>query len=180
MLIGRGDASDLGLACDAAVRILATRGVGALSVRAIAAEMNLTGPALTHRWDNKARLWGLLITRIGERWLQALERAVSDRGPAGMMPSTPMEVEDAQVWLCLSDLGRSDPDLSLRVADVADQERGLLLTALEATHEARLPGPVVDAMHAVAVGLRQSVCSVGQPMATDRAARAWQVVAGRG
>ncbi|MFB9312359.1 TetR/AcrR family transcriptional regulator [Nocardioides plantarum] len=172
---GRGDMSDLGRACDAAVHLLATRGAGGLSVRAIAHELNVTGPALTHRWDNRARLWGLLVSEIGDRWLREVRRAVYDRGPAGLVPSTAEEVADACVWLTASDLGRTDPVLSFRVADVLEQERALLRRALEERAGRRLADAVVDALHATAVGLRDRVCSVGQPFPGDQALVAWHL-----
>ncbi len=168
------DLSDLGRACDAALRVLATRGGGALSVRAIATEMDLTGPALTHRWDSRARLWQLLTSEIGDRWLREVGRAVRDRGPEGLLPLTTEEVEDARTWRAMADLGRSDSNLSGRVADNADRERGMLRFELESEVSARLPDPVVDALHAVAVGLRERLCSRDQPMTPARAVEAWR------
>lgn len=89
-----GGLGDLDRACDAAVDILRTRGSAALSVRAIAHTMNLTGPALTHRWDNKAMLCGIthsddeLSFRVAqvvlaERDLLARELAWVNNEPAG-------------------------------------------------------------------------------------------------
>jgi AcrR family transcriptional regulator len=174
MMFSTGYGSDLDRACDAAVHLLGTRGAGALSVRAIAQEMNLTGPALTHRWDNKARLWSLLVSEIGDRWLRVVERTVREDGPVGLLPSTAEQVVAARVWLAAADLGRTDPDLSYRVADALAEERGLLRRAIESDVGRRLPDPVVDALHSTAVGLRERVCSVGQPWSAVEARTAWQ------
>ena len=173
-MYGNGDGHDLERACDAAVHLLQTRGADGLSVRAIAHELNVTGPALTHRWDNRARLWRLLVSEIGDRWLREVRRSVREHGPGGLVPVTVDEVSDARVWLRAADLGRTDPDLSFRVADTVSQERALLRTAIESPVGHRVAAPLVDVLHAAAVGLRDRVCSVGQPFPGDQARTAWE------
>lgn len=168
---GTGYGSDLDRACDAAVDILLTRGPDALSVRAIAQELGVTGPALTHRWENKERLWRLLVSRVGERWLQAVAQAVRDEGVPGLVPSTEAQVADAWVWLAVADLGRHDQDLSFRVADTLSEERGILREELESTVGHRLPDPVVDALHATAVGFATACAPAGRRGRPSRRAR---------
>jgi AcrR family transcriptional regulator len=159
----------------AANRILATRGLGGLSLRAIAAEVRISLGSLTSHYDNRTRLMHLLVQLASRAWLEDIRYRMRGEGILAFLPADEDGVEDTRVWLSWCELGRSDPAIRGTVYDIRLDERVLLDRATREwfdEHDAKgagLDDDGLDIAHAVVQGLRQAICSLGDPMPVERA-----------
>jgi AcrR family transcriptional regulator len=106
---------------EAVWRVLAARGFGGLTLRAVAAEMNASTGLLTHYFPNKKALVAYALDVADERTetrarsaapaegLPALRAALMD-----VLPLTPEAAAMNRVWVSSWDGSLGDPDLSAR------------------------------------------------------------------
>lgn len=100
-------------------RVLAARGVGGLTLRAVATEMGATTGLLTHYFPSKKHLVSYALTLLDEH------RTATRRGHAGpdglgtlramlldMLPSTPEAAADNRIWISSWDTALAAPDLA--------------------------------------------------------------------
>ncbi|GIG56606.1 TetR family transcriptional regulator [Longispora fulva] len=107
-------------------RVLAARGFGGLTLRAVATEMGATTGLLTHYFPNKQDLLAHALTLLDERratrprrvaapaaeGLAALRAALLD-----ILPLTPEAAADNRIWVSSWDAALADPDLAAGHAD---------------------------------------------------------------
>lgn len=171
MLLRPAACEPIEIATDAAVHIVRDGGIRALSVRAIATRMGVTAPALLQRYDNRARLFRLVVAHVGDRWLWWAGSQWQLDGIAGLLPQEAEAIAHAHVWLAFQDLARNDLELGPFIAKVRDGERSMVERTLRrdpgwlsASHEAS-----TDLAVAAVEGLRVSMCSPTEPLPAVRA-----------
>jgi hypothetical protein len=91
---------------DAAVHLLATRGLRDLSSRAIARHLGISGPALTLQACRTEQL-RLLVVALGRRWVRWSDSSYGVDVPA-RLPETEDELHGVRVWTALAELARGE------------------------------------------------------------------------
>ena len=131
-------------------RVLAARGFGGLTLRAVAAEMDATTGLLTHYFPNKQTLVRHALKVAEEhsetraRWaaeepgLAALRAALLD-----VLPLTPEAVAMSRVWVSFWDAALGDTDLGASQTGRYERWRGRLRGHVEAAQDrGELPADV--------------------------------------
>jgi len=118
---------------EAVWRVLAARGFGGLTLRAVAAEMNASTGLLTHYFPSKKALVAYALDVADER-TESWDRAVAPA--AGMaalrtalidvLPLTPEAAAMNRVWVSSWDGSLGDPDLSARETERYERWRSRL------------------------------------------------------
>jgi len=160
------DTADRADAVAAAVaRIIAGRGVAALTVRAIGAEAGISPASLLQHLGSKQHV----LQISGHLWVRAWAQQRASRswveGTAAFLPPTEDDLNEARVWCGLHEIGRTHPGVGLALCRDAEVERALLDRVTGEVHT----GDGLDALLALVHGLRLAVCALEEPMALSHA-----------
>ena len=148
---------------DATSRLILTRGVDALSLRAIAAETGLSASTLLHHLTDRTRLLRLCAARFVKRHMDEVGYRVRLESEHALLPRTPEEIRDMRVWFAWRELGRSDDGIAHFMADYREQERLLLGVTLRRRSGTVPEEPELDAAMAVATAAFQWFLDHGHP-----------------
>ncbi len=154
-------------------KILLERGLGGLTLRALASEARISLGSLTSHYENRPRLLHLLAQWSGDIWVSSISERVWTDGVLAFLPldddspghSFEATIDGTRVWLSWCELARSNPDLRGTVRDVRGEERHVLDRATDR----RLDTDALEVTLAIMHGLREAVCSGDEPMQLDRA-----------
>jgi len=169
-----GRADDIRLAAN---YILATRGIGGLSLRAIASTVRISLGSLTSHFESRTRLIHLMVQLSSRAWLDSISYRTRSEGVLGFLPSDEQGAEETRVWLSWCEIGRSDPAIRGTIHDIRLDERALVRrvtsTLLEDLGHGReeLADDDLDIAVAVIHGLRQAICASEAPMTPEDARR---------
>ncbi|WP_395695165.1 hypothetical protein [Nocardioides sp.] len=149
----------------AAVHVIETEGLGALSVRRIAGVLNLNPSTLLAHLTDKTRIVGLVISRVGDQLVSSLRGAAVRRGaPALVLDSETLRL--ARAWLALVEMARADDGLGAIVAArEVDLGRAIGAVAGLSAHDALTRDVVVCAVS----GLWAARTARCDPMPAERA-----------
>jgi AcrR family transcriptional regulator len=160
----RPDAADEAeMLTDAAHAVVLEHGLGGLSIRAIARQIGVTGPALTQRWGGagsaRDRILRVVVRTFGERWTQWSRWPLIDVQPALSLPMTDDEVAGVRTWLALDALARGEAaagnsDLAVIVAEIQAAERREVEYMVRGGDGERLGAEAAAGICVVAAGLR--------------------------
>ena len=153
------------LIAEAAQRLILTKGMPALSLRAIAAEVGISPATLVHQFTHWARLRGYLAVRCRQERLQRVLRRSPAEGVLAFLPADEDDVDHARVWLAWSDLTRSEAGF----ADVQALFRDEQVAMLDALTGRTLDEARLDLLVAAADGLTVRVCDRAAPLTLERA-----------
>lgn len=168
------------LLTDAALRVLAEDGLLGLSVRAIAARIGITGPALTQRWKGdrgaRARILQIVVLTFGERWHYWSRGPLLDSPPTLSLPRTEDEREGVRAWLAFHELARSEqasgnPHIATAVAHTDQLERDQVWDKARGADGRPLPEPSIVGLCALAEGLRVALVAPTPAIGVDSAER---------
>jgi AcrR family transcriptional regulator len=147
-------------------RLIARGGLGAVTMRASAAESGVSASSLVGQFTGRDRMLAITTWRCGHERLRDIGlRSRSGGGMLTFVPSTEGELRDTRVWLALCELGRSHPDIALKVAALRLEERELI----DAILRRQLDEPALDGVVALVEGLGVGVCAPGEPLPPERA-----------
>jgi AcrR family transcriptional regulator len=146
-------------------RVLVTRGVFGLTLRAIAEESRISSGSLLHHFGSRERVLIVAAGRTGRWLIKAIEDEAWEAGVAAFVPGDDDMVLLTRAWLGWCELWRSEPVLD----QVVDGVRANELHALAAVHDLRLSRPDLDTLTALVEGLRSAVCAPRNPMPPSRA-----------
>jgi AcrR family transcriptional regulator len=150
---------------DAAIHLIETDGVTALTVRKLAGVMRLSPSTLTSHLTDKHRMIDLVTKTVGSRLVRSLELGAIRHGILGFVP----EDEDLRLvraWLAMSELARADDQLGGGIAHIERELRDALASV------ARVPASdtlTLDALAAVVTGLWTARCDRVEPSSAGRA-----------
>jgi AcrR family transcriptional regulator len=160
------DTADRADAVAAAVaRIIAARGVAALTVRAIGAEAGISPASLLQHLGSKQHVLQVSAHLWVGAWAQQRASRSWAEGTAAFLPAIEDDLHDARVWCGLHEIGRTHTGVGRTLCRDAQVERALLDRV---TGEV-LTGDGLDALLAVVHGLRLAVCAAELPMTLGRA-----------
>jgi AcrR family transcriptional regulator len=143
------------LILDAATALLATGGVGAVQVRAVAHRVGMTDAGVTHHFGNREQLLAELL-RDGGRRLRTALRDVLDSWLAGGADLVEL-IDSLRTFYAR---GYAELATALHAAGWRDPGVGLLDPVVDALHHRRPPGsPLADT--------RLAVAALHQAMATE-------------
>ncbi|GAB2721820.1 TetR/AcrR family transcriptional regulator [Kitasatospora kifunensis] len=120
-------------------RVLATRGFGALTLRAVAAEMNASTGLLTHYFPNKQALLRTALEVLDQRNQERPRRATPTEGLAALravlldvLPLTAEGADANRIWVSSWDVALADPELATEHAERYRRSRTKLTRHVEA------------------------------------------------
>jgi AcrR family transcriptional regulator len=146
-------------------RVLVTRGVFGLSLRAVAAESGISAGSLLHHYQSREHMLRVAAHRTGRRLVRAIESDSIWIGVEAFLPGDDDTLLLTRAWLGWCELWRSEPWLEPTIQELRGQE----LVALAELHEHRLSRPDLDTLMALVEGLRSVVCAPRRPMPRQRA-----------
>ncbi|MGW7432284.1 TetR/AcrR family transcriptional regulator [Streptomyces sp. NPDC054861] len=104
---------------EAVWRVLADRGFGGLTLRAVAGEMGATTGLLTHYFPSKRALLRTALEVLAERSERRPRRTASSQGLAALraalldiLPLTPEAAAANRIWVASWDIALADPELA--------------------------------------------------------------------
>jgi AcrR family transcriptional regulator len=150
---------------DAAVYLINTEGIAALTIRKIATVARLSPSSVISHLDNKSRLTDLVAKRIAERLDRQLGARVRHVGVLALVPDEGA-LELVRAWLAMCELARGDDALAVSVAHVEQSQRDLVQWACRLTPDDDL---TLDAMQAFVIGVWTAMCARIEPMSAARA-----------
>lgn len=146
-------------------QVIARGGLRALSVRAVAKEMDLSPSSLLHQFTDQARLFRVAAARIGSARMDHVSYRSTDEGVLAFVPRSEHELEQARVWVAFQELARTDADIGSVVAHLRGKQREVL---------ARIGRDVldesgVDALAALVEGVVAAMLLTEDPLTAERA-----------
>jgi len=153
------------LLTDAAIHLIETDGVTALTVRKLAGVMRLSPSTLTSHLTDKHRMIDLVTKTVGGRLVRSLELGALHHGIFGFVP----EDEDLRLvraWLAMSELARADDQLGGGVAHIEQELRDALASDARVASSDTL---TLDALTAIVRGLWTARCDRVEPIPAARA-----------
>lgn len=149
----------------AARRLIAERGLPALSLRAIAGEAGIAPATLVHQFTHKTRLWGYLVVCAKHDLVHAIWARSRSEGVLAFLPATADDLVDMRVWLAWCELARSDETVAGAITGFREEQRGMLdILTDQSLDEAGL-----DVLVALVDGLSAAVCAREDPLPLERA-----------
>ena len=97
--------------------LVASGGVAAVSYRAVAARIRLSPSTLHHHFPDRAHLLKIVASQMSRYRLEHFADRIRGEGLAAMVPETADDVRDTVVWLAFHDLARTEPMLTLVMAE---------------------------------------------------------------
>jgi AcrR family transcriptional regulator len=135
-------------------RVLAERGFGALTLRAVAAEMGASTGLLTHYFPNKQALLRTALEVLAEQSAQRPRRVAPDEGLAALrtllLDVLPLDADSTagnRIWVGSWDVALADPELAAEHAERYRRSRVRLTEQVEiAQRRGELPAgtPAAD------------------------------------
>lgn len=133
-------------------RVILRAGLARASVRAVAQEAGLSVGSLRHYFSTQRELQVYSLQLINERAHErytAVDRSlpVRERVESSMwavLPVTPEQVEEHQVWLAFRNESATDPELAELVAEDRAMSLGLARQAVTALRDAGQTNPGID------------------------------------
>ena len=150
---------------DAAVHLVETHGVEALTLRRLASTLRLSPSTLVFHLDNKQRVLDLITKFVGADVVQSVERESIGCGLDAAVPDDE-QVRTVRAWLALSELARGDADRDAAVTRVQAELRHVLGWLAQLPPDDDLGR---DVLLAVTSGLWVARCSRTDPMSVDAA-----------
>ena len=150
---------------DAALHLIETEGLEALTLRRLAAVMRLSPSTLTSHLTSKHRMIDLITKRTGQRLLTSIEVRLSRVGLAAFVPDED-QLTLVRGWLALSELARTDEETGLAVVDLESELRHTLgwAGAVPARDElTRI------ALHGLTTGLWRAMCAPAEALSEHQA-----------
>ncbi|MEV4944957.1 TetR/AcrR family transcriptional regulator [Streptomyces sp. NPDC053755] len=128
-------------------RVLAERGFGGLTLRAVAGEMGATTGLLTHYFPNKRALLRTALDVLAERTEQRPRRGAGGQGLVALraamldvLPLTPEAAASNRIWVSSWDVALADAELAAEHAERYRRSRaGLTAHVEEARRRGELP-----------------------------------------
>jgi AcrR family transcriptional regulator len=150
---------------DAAIHLIETDGVTALTVRRLAGVMRLSPSTLTAHLTDKHRMIDLVTKTVGSRLVRSIEFGGLREGISGFVPEDE-QLRLVRAWLAMSELARADDQLGSGAAGIEQDLRD----ALAAVARLRVRDTLtLDALVAVVNGLWRARCDRIEPIAATRA-----------
>ena len=150
---------------NATIHLINTEGIESFTIRRLAAVARLNPSTITSHLDNKWRMTDLFTKRVAERLHRAIGSNVRLAGVLAFVPDDEL-LPLVRTWLAMCELARADDGHSSGVASKQREFADLL-------HWACRFGPddeiVLDAMHALVVGIWTARCARIEPMTSERA-----------
>ncbi|RKN40829.1 TetR/AcrR family transcriptional regulator [Streptomyces hoynatensis] len=144
---------------EAVWQVLAARGFGGLTLRAVAAAMGVSTGMLTHYFPSKRALVTHALDLLEENTAQRSRRARPSAGLGGaravlldLLPLTPADAGRSRIWVSSWDLSLADDALSAQQADRYTRLRATLRPFFE-TARARGEIPAGDPEHLAAAAV---------------------------
>lgn len=152
---------------DAVRRVVLRGGLPALTVRAVAAEVEMSPSSILHQFDDKSRLLRVAAVSAGRTRLRAIEGGARRSGLGALLPSDREQLDRDRVWLAFVELARSEPDVAQVVGHHRAEERRILGRIADLGPD----DPAVLALAAVIEGLVSAMVTSASPLALDQAER---------
>lgn len=140
---------------DMAIAMILENGLGAVTVRGVAAKIGIAAPTLLGWYGTAERVRFIVGQTYCARWVQWIQRRAFRDGPFALLPLTEDEVGWTRVWEAILELGRLDEDVALCIEDAVAFERHLAGQTVVAD---------IDEVMALIDGLRQAVTRMRSPM----------------
>lgn len=150
---------------DAAVYLINTEGIGALTIRKIAAVAHLSPSSVTSHLETKQRVIDLATKRIAHRLDHQLDLRVRYDGVLALVPDDDT-LELVRAWLAMCELARGDEALAESVAYLEQGQRYLVQSACRLAPDDNV---TLDAMLALVVGVWSAMCARVDPMSSAQA-----------
>jgi AcrR family transcriptional regulator len=150
--------------------LVVTGGVAAVSYRAVAGRIGLSPSTLHHHFPDRAHLLKVVAGRMSRYRLQHFADRIRGEGLAAMVPETADDVRDTVVWLAFHDLARTEPMLTLVMAEARLNERQGICSALEAVGVSMSTSiEAAEAIQLCLEGLESARARQEDPMTYERA-----------
>ena len=146
-------------------QVISRGGLRALSVRAVAKEMDLSPSSLLHQFTDQSRLFRVAAARIGNARLTQVSYRSIEEGLLAFVPRTEHELEQARASVAFQELARTDADIGSVVTDLRNQQRELL----ERIGRGVLDESGVDALAALIEGVLAAMLLTDSPLTAERA-----------
>jgi AcrR family transcriptional regulator len=150
---------------DAAVYLVTSEGIGALTIRKVAAVARLSPSSVTSHLENKQRMIDLVTKRIADRLDHQLGSRVRRNGALGLIPDDEA-LPLVRTWLAMCELARGDDALAESVSYLEQGQRDLVQWACRLAPRDEL---TLDAVQALVVGVWTAMCARTEPMPSARA-----------
>jgi AcrR family transcriptional regulator len=151
---------------NATIHLINTDGIESFTIRRLAAVARVSTSAITSHLDSKWRMTDLFTKRIADRLHREIRTNARLSGVRAFVPDDEL-LPLVRTWLAMCELARADDGLSEGVAYVQQDFLNLL-------HLACRLGPddevVLDAVHALVVGIWTARCARSNPMSSEHAA----------
>ena len=108
---------------DAAHVEVLRQGSAFVSLRSLAARMDMTPSGLVHLFGGKRPMLATLAGCYGSRWTGCFGPRIGWEGVLGALPRDEQEREGTTVWLALQALGHAEPGVAEQVDRVRAEER---------------------------------------------------------
>ena len=144
---------------DAASRLIVAGGVQGISLRAIAAELDLSPSTLSAQYTNRERLVRVTAGGFIRRWAAQISARTVREGALGHLPADESDLSGTRVWLAWCEVARTAPDVGLVVGTALREERESLAWALGYP-----PEDDVALLSALIAGLREAICRSLDPL----------------
>ena len=162
----RIDYSDRGDFVTGAVeRLIMQRGLGALSMRAVAEECELAPSTILHQYTNRARLLQVTAVKTAAARLRWMDYRAWTDGALAFLPDTERQVELTRIWLAFVELGRSADD----IGEIVEHWRGQEREVLARVAGSEIGEAALDALVAVVEGLVGAMFATRGPLEVGRA-----------
>jgi AcrR family transcriptional regulator len=153
-------------------RLIATAGVPALSLRAVAAASGVSPSGLVAQFGGRDRMLEVSAGILGRARIEAILRRRGE-GVLAFLPASDDSVVDTRVWLGVCELGRGHVGVGYRVSATRREERQLLGWVLDGAPD-RVDGEALgdddlDTLMAVVDGLNAGLCDPDDPLHLSRA-----------
>lgn len=145
--------------------VLADGGPKALTLRAIARQVNLSPASILHHYGSLDRLLTVAAAQSAHDHLEAIRFRTGGEGVAAFLPYTAEDLVFMRAWLGWLELWRSATNVEGAITAARRQELALLAQAVEHT----LARDELDLLMACIDGLRISVCAPDRPLAVPTA-----------
>jgi AcrR family transcriptional regulator len=148
------------LLTDAAIHLVETDGVTALTVRRLARAMRLSPSTLTSHLTDKHRMMDLVTKEVGDRLVRSVESGALRHGIAGFVPDDE-QLSVVRAWLAMCELARAHDGLAGGVADTTDELQRALARVARVHPGDQL---TLDTLTAIVTGLWAGRCDRLEPI----------------
>jgi len=140
--------------------VIADGGPQALTLRAVAREVNLSPATILHHYESLDRLIGIAAYQSADEHVAAIRFRILGEGVAAFLPYTSEDLVLMRAWLAWLELWRSAANVESAITDARRQELALLAEVTSYT----LAGDDLHLLMACIDGLRVAVCAPDRPL----------------